>query len=140
MIIVFIDPGMDAGLAIFEDGELIDCGEVKYHNFDSIKSARKKLERHTPSEVVVEATAWRASALKRCAKFSAGILVGCLGLQRLPLTFKNPSTWRKALFNDSKAAKQAALDYANEKGLNTDNHNLAEACCLGWAFYAEGEK
>ena len=133
---VFIDPGQQAGLAIFQDGELKIAVAVSYGDYPTLIEARKWLEIYTPDFVVIEAVGWRASAMRRCAKFSAGILIGALGLQCVPQEFINPGTWRKAVFGRStEITKKMSLDYTAARGFETGDHNVAEACCIGWAWH-----
>lgn len=134
MIVAFVDPGKTGGLAVYKGTLLVGYAELKYQDFDSIKAARSILEEHTPSKVVIEATAWRANPMKICAKYSAGVMIGSLGLQRLPVEFVSPTTWRKQLFGNSKADKGRALTHARHKTGDNMGHDVAEAICMGEAW------
>ena len=130
-----IDPGKSAGICLLKMDGWLFSGPVDIGSPYDLVTTRRQIEEHTPHRVVMEAVAWRASAFRRCPKLSGGILIGALGLQNLPLGFVGPGTWRKRILGDSKASKQAAIDWVQETyGFTPADHNEAEAVCM--ATYA----
>ena len=48
-----------------------------------------------------------------------------------------PSQWRKILFGNGRAPKQAALDLCAERSYSVQTHDEAEAVCIGLAHLKE---
>lgn len=141
-VVISIDPGLHSGICIMDKLGVFWSGPVEIGDASDLKLTRKQIEARTPTEVMTEAVAWKASSYKKCPKYHAGVLIGALGLQNLPLSFVGPGTWRRDVIGDSKADKEAASVWVMSKyGVAPANHDEAEAICIAhWAFYCKGNK
>lgn len=142
-VIFSIDPGKQSGVALLKPDGLIHSGTVNVGDSQDLWDTRMQIEKHTPQAVVVEAVAWRASALSKCPKYHSGVLIGALGLQNLPLSFVNPSTWRKVVLGNARATKDDAMKFVKETyGFMPVDDNQAEAVCIAhwYQYIREGVK
>lgn len=139
-LFVGIDPGLTAGVALVKDGKVLFSKVLSIVDREEVLSLQMEfgLVRQNSIFVACEATAWRASATKRCPKLHAGVLLGILGLQAMPLVLVQPGTWRKDVLGNREGNKQDAIKYVRQlDGLETiSSHDECEAICLGiWASH-----
>jgi crossover junction endodeoxyribonuclease RuvC len=119
MKICGIDPGKSGGLAIIEDGKLIDyiitpCDD----NGVDFNKVADFLKKHTPDVVYIEFVAARPGQ-GVCSMFSFGFSTGGLhGVARaLNLVVKTvqPRKWQKTLMGDAKHEKEDTIRFVQEK-------------------------
>lgn len=135
-----IDPGLTSGVSIVKNNKVVYSTTVNILNYDEIRKVQSMFQflfyDNCDMLVACEATAWRASATKRCPKLHAGVLLGTLGLQGMPLVLVQPCVWRKAVLNNYKGDKNDAIKYCKQlEGLGSiSSHDEAEAVCIAlWA-------
>lgn len=137
-LFIGIDPGLTAGVALVKDGKVLYSTVLNIIKKEDVLALQLEFGLHRQDDIKVacEATAWRASATKRCPKLHCGVLLGVLGLQGMPLVLVQPGTWRKEVLGNREGDKNDAIKYCKQlEGLGSiSSHDEAEAVCIAiWA-------
>lgn len=133
-----VDPGLGGATAWVRGSE---AGALPTALRDGVRevdaAALAAAIRDSGAVVVVVERVWRPNKLVRAAAKAVAAAEFC-GVEVVEPT---PAQWRRAVLGDAKADKAAAVAWARRafpatslrrtKRARTDDHNLAEALCLG---------
>ena len=146
MIIIGIDPGLSGGIAVIENGRIVETHRMPVVKFGGKKVMDSRglreilIERDYASRVVIE----KVHAMPGNGKvsmftfgFGAGVIEGVLAGITMPFEYVTPQKWQSILNGiDSTLKKKRSIVYCNGRfptiGKLTDGE--ADAVCMAlWA-------